>query len=103
MNVPLASLPHRMLSTCIAWIPLVDTGFSYANDGNPWRLLSMLGWAIVGGAWFLRPAVFARSFQESIRRSAALALINTRQWFALVGAGLLVAVLALIAQIVSSA
>lgn len=89
-------LQHRVLSFALASIPLVDNGISYAADGNRWRLLAMLGWLLVSLAWFLRPAVLARPWSDSQRRSAMLALISPKRWALLIGFGLVIALLAVV-------
>ena len=103
MNALPDSLPHRILSAAIALIPLVDTGISYAEDGDNWRLLSMLGWVVMGVAWFLRPAFFSRSIEESNRRSEKIALITHKQWAGLVFFSLLIVSVALVARYVGAA
>jgi len=94
-----SGLPHRLLSAALASGPfVVDTCVSYASDRNPWRILCIMGWFLVGSAWFLRPAVLSRDMLSSNHRSAALAVISQKQWAALVGVGLLVVAVALVGR-----
>ncbi|CAD5373570.1 hypothetical protein RA210_U360010 [Rubrivivax sp. A210] len=103
MIAPIRSLHHRLLNTAIVWIPLADTGYSYSQDGNPWRILSMFGWAIFGVAWFLRPAVFTFTFSKKSPRSEEIALITKRQWSMILGISILLIIAALIARYASAA
>lgn len=89
-------LQHRLISFALASIPLADNGMAYAADGNPWRLLGMLGWLLVSLAWFLRPAVLARPWSDSPRRTERLALISPKRWGLLLGIGLVIALLAVV-------
>ncbi len=98
MNAVLRSLHHRIFSTAPAVIPLVDTWLSYSTDRNIWRLLTILGWGVLASAWFLRPVVLARSLQESNSRSAQLAIITQQQFGVILGVGLAIVALSLVAR-----
>jgi hypothetical protein len=91
-------LRHRFLSAAFVSIPLADTCVSYVGDGNPWRILGMLGWLVFGSAWFLRPVVFSRAMLSPRRQGATLALISQRQWRVLVGLGILAVAAALVGR-----
>jgi len=86
MNVQVATkgsllrgLRYRLLSAGLAIVLLLDGVYSYGQDGNPWRILSMLGWAIFGASGFMRPAVFAEDLRMDKPRTEELAFITPRQ------------------------
>ncbi len=94
-------LGQRFALAALAGIPLVDACVAYADDGNPWRLLSMLGWLTVAAAWFLHPSGLYRPKVDEDHPIAKQALMSRVQFAVVFGGGLLLAVLGGVGRYVS--